>query len=426
VLSQLGKEERLSDQSPLDRTQVDPSFGATLPISEAHTVGVSSAVVATATTTSTQISGGRTTVLPKVTTAPQGHASLVYEDAPRYAIERALGEGGVGEVVKALDNDIGRLVALKRLRPELRQAEPLARFVDEIRTVGKLEHPNIVPIHDVGVDEQGQHYFVMKYVHGETLESIIEKLAAGDADYHRRFPFEQRVTIFQRILDAVAFAHDAGYIHRDIKPANVMVGHFGEVMVMDWGIAKPVGKPDAPPPAAQSERSLKQTHVGALVGTPAYMSPEQARRQPDLDVRSDVYSLSLLFWELLTLQHPLANKTTLDAMLRGVIEEPVPFATYPAAASAHQPPVPADLAWFLRPGLEKDREKRYPDVRTMIERLERRREGDVPIQCPTTFAISSTSKWLRFVRRHPTLAGLGVVLSLLAIPTSIVLLLLRH
>src|SRR5262249_26554491 len=159
------------------------------------------------------------------------------------------------------------------------------RFVEEIRTIGRLEHPNIVPIHDVGVDERGDYYFVMKFVDGETLESIIDKLAAGDRAYHAKFGFERRVQIFLALLEAVRFAHTRGIVHRDIKPANVMVGAYGEVVLMDWGIAKSLHGDSVPEEtprplvhASGSRRgTLFETQLGQLVGTPAYMSPEQAR-----------------------------------------------------------------------------------------------------------------------------------------------------
>ena len=172
---------------------------------------------------------------------------LVLGAQRRYETIRRLGEGGFGEVVGARDNDIGREVAVKRLHPEMRSPAVLARFAEEVRTIGSLEHPNIIPIHDVGVQENGDYYFVMKYVAGETLESIIEKLAAGDRDTHARFGVERRVQIFTSLLEAVAFAHSKGILHRDIKPANVMVGAYGEVVLMDWGIAKRLRDPEPPP-----------------------------------------------------------------------------------------------------------------------------------------------------------------------------------
>ena len=126
----------------------------------------------------------------------------------------------MGEVSLEHDNDIGRTVAVKRLAADLDHPDSLVRFIAEVQTIGQLEHPNIIPIHDVGLDQDGRYYFVMKYVDGETLESIITKLAAGDPDYHARYPFEVRVEMFLGLLHALQYAHDQGVVHRDIKPAK--------------------------------------------------------------------------------------------------------------------------------------------------------------------------------------------------------------
>ena len=359
----------------------------------------------------------RVTVLPRVEMVGT-HARVVTESRLRYLADHKLGEGGLGEVLGAVDQDIGRRVAVKRLRPEVKSDAALVRFAEEIRTVGKLEHPNIVPIHDVGVDEQGDHYFVMKYVDGETLETIIEKLAAGDPKYVARYPIERRVEIFMALLEAVAFAHARGIIHRDIKPANVMVGGYGEVVLMDWGVAKTRATEDQPSltdeaslahlPATEAARF--DTQIGSIVGTPFYMSPEQAAGNP-ADERSDIYSLCMLFRELLTLQHPLESKTSLADVLSAVQTE-----AFPSILDA---PVPAELGHFVRHGLEKDPSKRYPCVPVMIERLRARAAGDIPIECPVTLVKATTGRWTRFVDRHPfvlmaflTLGTLGVIGSL--------------
>ena len=179
----------------------------------------------------------RSTVLPRVEMVGST-PRLVSQGKLRYEHTRHLGQGGVGEVLGARDNDIDRDVAVKRLRPEVSSPATIARFVEEVRTVGRLEHPNIVPIHDVGVDERGEYYFVMKYVDGETLESIIEKLAAGDPLYHAHYTFERRVRIVRALLEALAFAHRKGIVHRDIKPANVMIGAYRRSRLDGLGIAK--------------------------------------------------------------------------------------------------------------------------------------------------------------------------------------------
>ncbi len=350
----------------------------------------------------------RSTVLPRVE-MDGPHPRLVVEGKPRYQHTRHLGEGGIGEVLGARDNDIGRDVAVKRLRPGVTSPAALARFVEEVRTIGRLEHPNIIPIHDVGVDEHGDYYFVMKYVDGETLETIIDKLAAGDPLYHSRYGFERRVQIFVGLLEAVAFAHEKGIVHRDIKPANVMVGQYGEVVLMDWGIAKHVrgatatsslaDTPFEAPAGAHAKRgTLFETQAGQLVGTPAYMSPEQARGEA-VDERTDIYSLSLLFHELLCLRHPLADKQTLAEMLHAISNEATPMAG--GISSPHQPSPPFDLSWYVRKGLAKHPANRYQSVNEMIDRLTRRAEGDVPIQCPVTFSKQMNGKVARFIDRHP-------------------------
>jgi serine/threonine protein kinase len=178
-----------------------------------------------------------------------------------------LGTGGMGVVERAEDVDIGRPVAIKRLLPEATHPFGVARFVSEIRIVGSLDHPNVVPIHDVGVDDDGRYFFVMKYVEGQTLADVIDKLAAGDPLTHAFWTFERRAELMIAVLQALEYAHERGVIHRDVKPENIMVGSHGEIRLMDWGIAKHVGVQE--PGEAN----------GALIGTPAYMSPEQADRR---------------------------------------------------------------------------------------------------------------------------------------------------
>lgn len=162
-----------------------------------------------------------TTVLPLVELRGE-QVELVRKSNARYETIKELGRGGMGEVSLVRDNDIGRTVALKRLnRPPSNDPSALLRFISEVRTVGQLEHPNIVPIHDVGLDENGNYYFVMKYVDGETLEHIIHKLADGDPYYHSRYPVEVRLEIFMGLLRALQYAHDQGIVHRDPAPPSI-------------------------------------------------------------------------------------------------------------------------------------------------------------------------------------------------------------
>ncbi len=369
--------------------------------------------------------GGRTTVLPRIE-GMEPHVRLVAETKLRYEPISVLGAGGMGEVLLVHDQDIARKVAIKRLLPEGGQTGLLARFVDEIRTVGRLEHPNIVPIHDVGVDEQGRYFFVMKYVEGETLESIIEKLSAGDPAYHRKYTFELRTEIFIQVLHALAYAHTHGIVHRDIKPANVMIGRFGEVMLMDWGIAKPLSEARDMAAAmegvlvdraaatnserAKEKKRMYATRVGALVGTPAYMSPEQARGDNHrLDARTDLYSSCAMFYEFLSLRHYLGDKETVEQLIAGVLGEEVTSEKLLAYAFSqpHQTRPPVELLHWIAIGLAKQPENRFDSAESMIASLQNIQEGRCEVKCQVTMTKRMFRELAHLLDRHPFAVMMG-------------------
>ncbi|MHC5039944.1 MAG: serine/threonine-protein kinase, partial [Planctomycetota bacterium] len=154
----------------------------------------------------------------------------------RYGVLGEIARGGMGAIVKLVDNDIRRPVAMKVILGE-GVKERVERFVEEAQVTGQLEHPNIVPVHELGLDPDGKVYFTMKLVKGESLDAIIDALADKDPEVVRNYPLSHLLQIFLKVCDAIAFAHSKGVIHRDLKPENVMVGRFGEVLVMDWGLA---------------------------------------------------------------------------------------------------------------------------------------------------------------------------------------------
>jgi serine/threonine-protein kinase len=326
-----------------------------------------------------------------------GGAVLQPNALPRYERLATLGEGGMGEVVRARDNDIGREVAVKRLRPDLQHPELYARFVEEVRTVGQLEHPNIVPIHDAGLDEQG-YFFVMKHVAGDSLATIIERLRQGDAAAHRRWTFERRIDVIRKVLEALRYAHQSGVVHRDIKPANIVVGPMGEVFLIDWGIAKRLGHGPKPAAAAATPTGGTHTHAGAVMGTPMYMSPEQARGE-EADARSDLYSLCMTLYELLTLVHPFAGIQETQRVLEAVVRDPIPLAGF--MKHPNQPQVPMDMSWVLKKGVAKNPAERFQSADEMIRRLDDRAEGKVPIQCHITATIRINYEIMRQVKFHP-------------------------
>jgi serine/threonine-protein kinase len=360
----------------------------------------------------------RTAVFPTTDgTAPAG-------DQPRYGDVKALGQGGMGEVTLVEDHDIRRKVAIKRLLGEHTSEEAVLRFAEEVRTVGQLEHPSIPPVHDVGTDEQGRPYFTMKYVQGETLEQVIEHIASGDPEYVQRYTVECRLQIFQKILEAISFAHSNGVIHRDIKPSNVMVGPFGTVTVMDWGLAKRIA-PDAasgrsqaagagstsegPVAADGRDTRLLMTQQGALLGTPAYMSPEQARGENQaLDERSDVYSLAVMLLEFLSSRHYLADKKTLEDLLKGILEFDPESGVEPLLVKAKLGFTfcgPIKKAMALNPA------DRFQTVADFNEALAAVLRGDMPVVCPFTFQRRVSFAWMRWAENHPGMhiASLGLV-----------------
>ena len=214
-----------------------------------------------------------------------------------YTVGEVIGKGGMGEVVAARDELIGREIAIKRMLEREPSDEQVARFLREARIQATLDHPAIPPVHELGRDADGRPYFVMKRLAGTTLAAVLAGLRGGDVDITRRFPRERLLRAFVEVCLAVELAHTRGVVHRDLKPSNIMLGEFGEVFVLDWGVAKVLA--EEPADFADEEA----TQIGDVVGTPAYMAPEQARGGA-IDGRADVYTLGCVLREILTLRRP--------------------------------------------------------------------------------------------------------------------------
>ena len=346
-------------------------------------------------------------VLPRVESDTDGQIALLHEPSLRYRSTGVLGTGGMGVVERAEDVDIGRPVAIKRLLPEATHPFGVARFVSEIRIVGSLDHPNVVPIHDVGIDDDGRYFFVMKYVEGQTLGDIIDKLAAGDVAAHEFWTFERRAELMIAVLQALEYAHERGVIHRDVKPENIMVGSHGEIRLMDWGIAKHVGVQE---PGEEN---------GALIGTPAYMSPEQAIGD-ELDIRSDLYSMTVTFHEFLALRHVLAHRSDDIAVLLNAVQTESPDVySMGSYDQTHQDIPPAELRYLCKRGLAKDRNDRYASAAAMITDLRKFIDGKTDVKCMYTATKRMFREGGRLVDRHPhvgvALAIANMSLSLLGV-----------
>ncbi len=355
--------------------------------------------------------GERGTILPTVHLTDKG-LELREISKSRFNYLSPLGSCTLGDVALMQDNDIQRQVAIKFLKKEHHTSAGVVRFMREIRSIGQLEHPNIVPLYDVGVDPDGRFYFIMKNLTGETLADVIQKLKDGHPAYHKRFTFAYRVQVFLEILRAIKFAHDKGIIHRDIKPANIMIGQHGEVIVTNWWIAKKIRRIPGQEEFSEALDELTQqvgprrhsnetnrffeTRDDSLIGTPAYMSPEQALGQNDkIDERSDIYALSILFHEFLALEHSLADKTTLQEVLSGIVKEkPTPLNR---VKNKYQGSIPIELHYIVERGYAKAPSKRYQTVDSMMQDIQDFLDGHNKINCPTTFLKHVGMSYMRFL-----------------------------
>jgi len=293
---------------------------------------------------------------------PPPAASPVSDDPERYEQIGEHARGGLGRVVRAIDKRLGRTVAVKEL---LRRSESNeARFLREALITARLEHPGIVPVHEAGRWPNGDPYYVMKLVEGRTLKELIAE----------RSTTRDRLGLLQHVIavaDAVGYAHSEGVIHRDLKPSNIIVGEFGETIVVDWGLAcdrrrdLPELAPGDYEPSSGS--GPVSTVSGKVVGTPGYMAPEQARGEP-VDERADVYALGAVLYELLAGSPPHADITPRATIERVLAGPPAPLAMV-------TPHVPRELATIVAKAMARDPVDRYPNATALAEDLRRYQTG---------------------------------------------------
>ncbi|MBW2527896.1 MAG: serine/threonine protein kinase [Deltaproteobacteria bacterium] len=297
----------------------------------------------------------------------------------RYEHEQVLGEGGMGVVKLERDAQIGRKVAVKILREEYAgRPEIESRFVREARLQGQLEHPAVLPVYDLGIDEQGATYFTMKRVRGVDLATIISRLAAGDEDFVAAYPRRRLLTAFAAICLAVDFAHRRGVVHRDIKPDNIMLGDFGEVYILDWGLAK-LDKDERTMPATMLDvHSMPdaKTMAGDIMGTPGFMAPEHVSEGANaVTPAADVYALGCVLFELLTLEplHPTGPlSATFASTIKGCDARP--------SKRAPNQQIPPELDGICVRATARSPDERYESARALHEELERFLGGERDVE----------------------------------------------
>jgi len=295
----------------------------------------------------------------------------------RYDVIEEIGRGGMGTVYAALDTALGREVAIK-IGNALPSSELQERLTREAKVIARLEHPGIVPVHDLGILADGRPFYVMKRVHGRTLQACIE---AG-------MPLPERLRIFERVCEAVAFAHAHGIIHRDLKPGNVMVGTFGEVMVMDWGVARVIDQADrqVDEGASGSPRRTTDTAAGTVLGTPGFMAPEQSQQAGPVDRRADVYALGAMLFALVNVANGANGEPPSSdaAVMRRDLDR------------ASQ--VPPALRSICRCALSVSPSDRYATVTALADDVVRFRERQAVSVHPETVG----ERVARFVRTYQT------------------------
>jgi serine/threonine-protein kinase len=307
---------------------------------------------------------------PEATTA-EDPGRYVFRGGDRDAAE--IGRGGIGRVLLAFDRHLRREVALKELRNTAASERQLTRFLREARVTGQLEHPGVVPVHELGHRPDGTLYYAMRLVRGRTLRDALDDCA----------DLEARLRLLPHFVDlcqTIAYAHSRGVIHRDIKPDNVMIGEFGETVVLDWGLARPLqAAPAAPAMESSGSAPIFEgtaggtdaglTVAGSFLGTPSYVSPEQALGDPAaLDGCADIWSLGAVLHELLTGRPPFTDDT-LQGLLVRVLADPV------RPPHLVDPEIPADLSSICVKALERNRAVRYRSAREVAEEIEAFRSG---------------------------------------------------
>ncbi|WP_169976690.1 tetratricopeptide repeat protein [Tautonia rosea] len=341
---------------------------------------------------------------------------------PRYTVRQWHNRGGLGVVYRAHDHELDREVALKQIRDRYADRETSRkRFEREARITGRLQHPGIVPVYSLGRDELGRPYYAMRFIEGKSLKEALadeyEKPGGRRDPSDRPLRLRELLGRFLSACDAIAYAHSRGVIHRDLKPANIMLGPFGETLVVDWGLAKrmtteeDLEDSDGTVTTPLVDQAFDETETGEILGTPAYMSPEQATGQPHQIVpASDIYGLGATLYSLLTGRAPVEAASAMEAIER------IGQGRIPSPRSI-DPTVPKALDAICRKAMALRVEDRYESVEALTDELNRWLAGE-PVSAYREAAWSRAHRWLQ---RHRTMVTTvaGITFAVLVLGTGV-------
>ena len=342
-------------------------------------------------------SGDRVEATVDTRTAAAADAPTLAEVSPHhYQVEGEFARGGMGRILLALDRRLGRRIALKELHADAGPGAP-RRFVREALVTARLQHPAIVPVYEAGRWPDGRPFYAMKLVEGRSLDALLRDAAS----------LASRMALLPHLIavaEAVAYAHDRRVVHRDLKPANVLVGPFGETVVVDWGLARELGtggtvEREEGGAAGPEAVAAGQTVTGTVLGTPHYMPPEQARGLP-VDERADVYALGAMLYFLLTGAPPHAGRSAAEALAAAAAGSVEPV-------QRREPEAPPDLVAIVRKAMAPSPEDRYPSARELAADLRRFQTG----QLVSAHRYSTRDLLRRFVVRHRAALAVAAVLT---------------
>ena len=343
----------------------------------------------------------------------ESEEELILETQPslsesQYSVKELYAVGGMKAVSTVVDAKTDRTIAFAELKEDQESKENIGRFLREARITAALEHPNIVPVYDVGIKDDGLPYFTMKFLQGETLKKVLRELLKANPTYVNKYPLNSLLEIFMKICEAVSFSHSCGVLHLDIKPENIMIGKYGEVYLCDWGIARVMTDHEnlSTGVATLDADVLNDITLSGMVkGTPGFMAPEQVDKEfGKKDVQTDIYALGALLYNILSLRKPFSGKSAAQ-----ILELTISSETFSKKFMSKWD-IPEALKAICFKAANSQKSQRYGSVEDLISDMRSYQSGFVTKAEDTSFV----KEFMLYFKRHKFL-GLGIIVGLLSI-----------